>query len=123
MVEGGPELSVVGVDGGAMGANTVPAGRVREPDSHSFAQDDERLADTVHVFPMSTHESTHDPFDLWTEEVLSERLGIPVKTLQRWRAYGGGPRFVKVGRQPRYRPASVLDWLESREVQISREAS
>ena len=35
-------------------------------------------------------------------------LGLAVSTLNKWRSYGGGPRFMRLGRAIRYRQ-SVLD--------------
>lgn len=80
--------------------------------SHSFAVNNESNFVAVHV-PFMDSENN---FALWDENELSDVLGVPVKTLQRWRAYGGGPRFVKLGRAARYRPAAVLAWLDEREV-------
>jgi excisionase family DNA binding protein len=42
---------------------------------------------------------------------LADFLGVPVRTVDGWRHRGGGPRFVKVGRHVRYRPADVNRWL------------
>jgi hypothetical protein len=41
--------------------------------------------------------------DLLTEEAAAKRLAIKIKTLQKWRVTGDGPRYVKVGRSVRYR--------------------
>jgi excisionase family DNA binding protein len=49
---------------------------------------------------------------LYTPATLSERLGIPVKSLYRWHSQGKGPRVCKLGRHLRYRPADVERWLE-----------
>lgn len=51
---------------------------------------------------------------LMTEGDLSEVLGVPVKTLQRWRSTREhGPRYVKVGGGVRYRTADVDAWLDA----------
>ncbi|WP_082557043.1 AlpA family transcriptional regulator [Modestobacter sp. Leaf380] len=42
---------------------------------------------------------------------LSECLDVSESTLRRWRALGEGPAFVRVGRQVRYRPSDVEEWL------------
>jgi excisionase family DNA binding protein len=39
-------------------------------------------------------------------------LGLPVRTIYRWRTRGEGPRGYRVGRHVRYRIADVEDWLE-----------
>ena len=36
------------------------------------------------------------------ERDAAERLGISVRTLQKWRLQGDGPRFVKLGHSVRY---------------------
>ena len=46
---------------------------------------------------------------------LAELFQVEVKTLEAWRSRGLGPRFVKLGgREVRYRPRDVLEWLEKR---------
>ena len=45
---------------------------------------------------------------------LSERLGIPVETLKRWRRTGFGPRFLRAGRHIRYRLTDVEAWEKTR---------
>ena len=39
---------------------------------------------------------------LVTERDASECLGVSVRTLQKWRLQGSGPRFVKLGHAVRY---------------------
>lgn len=43
---------------------------------------------------------------------VSERLGIPERTLGQWRYRGVGPDFIHVGRHVRYRPEDVDRWLD-----------
>jgi predicted DNA-binding transcriptional regulator AlpA len=43
---------------------------------------------------------------------VAAMLGLRPNTLVQWRMGGSGPRFVKLGRRVRYRPADVSDWLE-----------
>jgi excisionase family DNA binding protein len=43
---------------------------------------------------------------------IASWLDVPELTVKAWRARGGGPRFVKVGRHVRYRRADVERWLE-----------
>lgn len=41
-------------------------------------------------------------------KALAERLGVSVKTLERWRLHGEGPPFVRVSRKViRYRASDV----------------
>jgi predicted DNA-binding transcriptional regulator AlpA len=50
----------------------------------------------------------------YTEREVSELLGIKVKTLQRWRLLGRGPRFVKAGtRLVRYPASGLASWIDS----------
>jgi hypothetical protein len=37
-----------------------------------------------------------------------------IRTLQKWRTTGFGPRFYKPGRSVRYRRRDLLDWAETR---------
>jgi hypothetical protein len=49
------------------------------------------------------------------ESGLHERFLIPPRTAQRWRAAGGGPPFVRLGRRRVvYRIADVEAWLAER---------
>ena len=41
----------------------------------------------------------------------SQKLGIKTSTLAKWRSVGRGPRFVLVGRLPRYRLSDIDAWL------------
>lgn len=52
---------------------------------------------------------------------LSARTGIPVKTLQKWRANGDGPPWSRWGGTTvRYRIAEVNDWAEARQGMADR---
>jgi len=51
-------------------------------------------------------------------------LGLAVSTLNKFRVYGTGPRFVKLGRSVRYRPADLDAWIdENRRASTSEEAA
>jgi excisionase family DNA binding protein len=41
----------------------------------------------------------------------AEYLGLTESTLEKWRCYGTGPRFCKVGRSVRYRMADIEKYL------------
>lgn len=50
--------------------------------------------------------SSRDP--LLDEQAAAELLGVAAATLRKWRVYGDGPEFCKIGRRVRYR-LSALD--------------
>jgi excisionase family DNA binding protein len=50
---------------------------------------------------------------MWTHEETAAYLGIEPQTLYFLNHKGTGPRYYKVGRYCRYRPAEVDAWLES----------
>lgn len=52
--------------------------------------------------------------NLLNERQAAERLGVAVKTMQQWRHYGKGPKWVKVGRLARYRPADIDSYITGR---------
>lgn len=62
---------------------------------------------------------THDPEVVAMEGLIPaadvpELLGVTETTLARWRVEGRGPKAYKVGRNVRYRPSDVTEWLEAR---------
>ena len=42
-----------------------------------------------------------------TQKDLAERWNVSVRTLERWRSLGEGPRFLRLGRRIVYRHADV----------------
>jgi len=42
----------------------------------------------------------------------ADYLGLAVSTLNKWRVYGGGPRFLKLGRSIRYRLSDLETFLD-----------
>ncbi len=54
------------------------------------------------------------PEPLWSSSDVSQYLGVPLGTLDRWAHSAAGPRFYKIGRHRRYDPADVRRWLEQR---------
>jgi len=50
---------------------------------------------------------------LMTERETSERLGVSMRTLQKWRLQGSGPRFVKLGRSVRYDAGDLEQYIEA----------
>lgn len=52
---------------------------------------------------------------VFKEQIAAERLGAAVRTLQRWRARGCGPAYVRLGpRLVGYRAADLNSWMNSR---------
>jgi predicted DNA-binding transcriptional regulator AlpA len=51
--------------------------------------------------------------EMMNERQLSEYLNIAVRSLQKWRLFRKGPKFVKVGGAVRYRRREVDAWLDS----------
>ena len=43
-------------------------------------------------------------------------LGLAVSTLNKWRTYGGGPRFMRLGRAIRYRQSELDTYLSEQTV-------
>lgn len=50
-------------------------------------------------------------------------LGLKTATLNKWRVYGDGPPFIKVGRLIRYLKADLDAYLSSRRVRSTTEAA
>jgi predicted DNA-binding transcriptional regulator AlpA len=54
------------------------------------------------------------PDQLLTSKDIRQAGGPPERTLERWRATGDGPRYVRIGPKiVRYRAADYLAWLEA----------
>jgi excisionase family DNA binding protein len=51
---------------------------------------------------------------LLTQDEAAELLKLSVRTVERLRVSGTGPKFLKIFRSVRYRPADVEQWLASR---------
>jgi len=50
---------------------------------------------------------------LWTANDVADYLGVPIKTLYRWRTVGYGPQGRRVGKHLRYRATDVVAWVEA----------
>lgn len=62
-----------------------------------------------------TKESPSPPIaSLLDSDQTAGILNISPLTLGKWRSIGVGPRFIKVGRMPRYRLSDIQNWLERR---------
>lgn len=53
---------------------------------------------------------TSDP--LWDIDQLAAYLGVPKRTLYRWRTHNYGPRGIRIGRHVRYRRSVVIEWVD-----------
>ena len=51
---------------------------------------------------------------LLRETDLARILGKAPVTIRRWRLLAQGPRFLRIGRNIRYRPEDLERWLETR---------
>ena len=47
------------------------------------------------------------------ERALASRLGVTVAALRRWRRFGQGPAYLKLGAAVRYRTEDVEAWLRA----------
>ena len=65
----------------------------------------------AHLLVMETNTTLSGLEPLIGIEELAEYLGVPIKTLYKWRQEGTGPCSVRVGRHVRYFVSDVRDWL------------
>jgi predicted DNA-binding transcriptional regulator AlpA len=54
--------------------------------------------------------------DLMNETEVSKFLGVSLACVRRWRLFGEGPEYRKVGPLVRYRPEAVNEWLNNQPV-------
>jgi excisionase family DNA binding protein len=50
----------------------------------------------------------------YTTPEAAAYLGLAVSTLNKWRCYGSGPKFLKLGRSVRYRRSELDQFAETR---------
>jgi hypothetical protein len=48
---------------------------------------------------------------LLTTAETADILRVPPNTLEKWRVFGAGPRFIKVGANVRYHPSDITAYL------------
>lgn len=53
------------------------------------------------------------PRAILTTPEAAAYLGLAISTLNKWRCYGEGPQFVKLGRAVRYRQDDLDHFIES----------
>jgi excisionase family DNA binding protein len=61
-----------------------------------------------------TNPSTNPAPALLNEREAAAYLNLSHRTLQAWRVRGGGPAYIKLGANVRYRPADLDTWLAER---------
>ncbi|WDI31849.1 helix-turn-helix domain-containing protein [Hyphococcus flavus] len=69
------------------------------------------------------HQSDLTKKDRLNNEEAAKYLGLKAATLNKWRVYGEGPPFIKVGRLVRYRRVDLDAYLSGRLVQSTSEFS
>jgi excisionase family DNA binding protein len=50
---------------------------------------------------------------------VADFLGVPVRTLERWRRYRTGPQYAPIGRHVRYRWEDVEKWLDQQATEVA----
>jgi predicted DNA-binding transcriptional regulator AlpA len=58
--------------------------------------------------------------DYLTEREVAEKWRITRRTLQRWRAAGTGPRYVKIEGSIRYCKAGLREYLKTHQIQTRK---
>jgi len=54
------------------------------------------------------------PVVVFTTRQAAQYLGLSISTLNKWRCYGFGPRYLKLGRAVRYRQEELDRYLDTR---------
>lgn len=54
------------------------------------------------------------PIVIFTTREAAKYLGLSMSTLNKWRCYGFGPKYLKLGRAVRYRQEELDRYLEGR---------
>lgn len=60
---------------------------------------------------------------LLTEKDVAILLKLSIKTIQRYRLYGGGPEFIKINKSVRYSPEAIEEFLKPRKVDYANNAN
>jgi predicted DNA-binding transcriptional regulator AlpA len=53
---------------------------------------------------------------LWGVEDVSAYLGVPIKTLYKWRTEKYGPDAMRLGKHLRYDPEDVVAWVNAQKL-------
>ena len=51
---------------------------------------------------------------VFTTRQAAQHLGLSISTLNKWRCYGYGPKYLKLGRAVRYRQEELDYFIEAR---------
>jgi predicted DNA-binding transcriptional regulator AlpA len=66
--------------------------------------------------------NNENPIQLVDERRAGEMLGLSIRTLQKWRCHGGGPRYVRISRNcVRYDISDILEWAQASKVRHTSE--
>lgn len=60
---------------------------------------------------------------LMKQPAAAEYLGVSHSFLEKRRVYGGGPKFVRIGRRVAYRKADLDEWIASHVVGSTSESA
>jgi excisionase family DNA binding protein len=58
---------------------------------------------------------------LLTTEQAAAKLGLGTNTLEKYRVFGTGPTFVKLGRSVRYAESDLDEWVAARRLTSTSE--
>jgi len=68
------------------------------------------------------HQEPVDPEQKYETPAAADYLGgIAPRTLEAWRVFGRGPRFIKIGSRVVYRRRDLDAWLATRERNSTRD--
>jgi len=59
--------------------------------------------------------------NIMTTREAANYLGLAISTLNKWRCFGDGPKFLKLGRAIRYRQEDLDAFLMSRQLESTSE--
>lgn len=60
-----------------------------------------------------------DRLNMMDERVAASVIGCSVALLRKWRLFGEGPSYCKIGRLVRYRQSDIDSFLEAHRVETS----
>jgi len=107
----------------ATSATEVPAGGKSDGPSPALGEDkpqSDRIVTNTVTPAIADRETTATSGDkivvdnrrFISERRVAEMLGISLRTLQRWRKEGEGPRSTKIGRKPFYELDELQKWID-----------
>jgi excisionase family DNA binding protein len=70
---------------------------------------------------VACHNRRSEMQPLLTQDECAEYLKLSVRTVERLRVSGAGPKFLRIRHSVRYRPADVEEWLASQVVSSTSE--